>query len=279
MKNNKKHENRGAQTMLSRRTFLDLLAGAGGLALAITRPGIARPQSLFRPEVPERPTFFFAQLAYGKDMSWNPNPTAARSLMEILIGRTSVPAATDRVDLRLSDPKLFRYPFLYWTGTREFEPFPDAEIERLRNWLEFGGFLLVDDALSASGVGFDKAFQRELSRMFPGERLEKLPQNHTVFQSYYLLDRVAGRTANRAYLSGLTRGDRTMLMYSANDLGGAWARDQSGRWQNRVEPGGESQREMAIRMGINVIMYALCINYKQDLIHVPFISERRKGKP
>jgi hypothetical protein len=138
--------------------------------------------------------------------------------------------------------------------------------------------MLVDDALSASGVGFDKAFQRELSRIFPGESLEKLPGSHTVFQSYYLLDRAAGRTANRPYLSGINRGDRTVLIYSANDLGGAWARDRSGKWLNFVEPGGELQRERAIRMGINIIMYALCVNYKQDLVHVPFISERRSGR-
>lgn len=233
----------------------------------------------YRAEVPERPTFFFAQLAYGDDLSWNPYPTAARSLMEILVQRTSIAASPERVDLHLDSPRLFHYPFLYWTGSREFSPFPEAHVDRLRLYLEMGGFLLVDDALASPGVGFDKAFQREMARLFPGRGLEKLPEDHTVSQSYYLLDRAAGRTATRPYLSGVTQGDRTVLIHSANDLGGAWARDRSGSWLNPVSPGGEFQREMAIRTGINIILYALCIDYKKDLIHVPFISERRKGRP
>ena len=45
-----------------------------------------------------------------------------------------------------------------------------------------------------------------------------------------------------------------------------------------VRPGGENQREMAFRLGINLVMYALCVNYKADQVHVPFILKRRKWK-
>ncbi|HUT54665.1 MAG TPA: DUF4159 domain-containing protein [bacterium] len=280
MKDKKRTINRAGG--ISRRSALCSLAGAGGLAWSLLRPGPARAQfrgpNFFEPEVPERPTFFFGQVVYGTGLSWNPYPTSARSLMEILVKRTSVLASPDRVDLRLGDPKLFHYPFLYWTGAREFDPLPEADVQRLKTFLEFGGFMLVDDALSASGIGFDQSFQRELSRIFPGETLAKLPEDHTVFQSYYLISRVVGRASNRPFLSGITRGERTPLIYSANDLGGAWAREASGRWVNNVEPGGEGQREMAVRLGINIVLYALCVNYKKDLIHVPFISERRSGR-
>jgi len=223
------------------------------------------------------PDFHFAQLSYGNDLSWNPYPTAARTMMEIIRDRTSILASTDRVDLRADQAKLFHFPFLYWTGTREFDPLPDQQIERLRTYLEFGGVIIADDGLATSGVGFDKAFQRELARIFPGEGLARLPLEHTVYQSFYLLDRPAGRSMNRSYLSGITRDDRTILIYSYNDLGGAWAKNRAGGWVNRVEPGGERQREMAFRLGVNLIMYSLCVNYKQDLVHVPFISERRRG--
>ncbi len=266
----------------SRRKALALMTGATSLVLPNPWPAAAqsrrRPRYPGNPEVPERPSFFFAQLVYGQDFSWNPYPTAARTLMEVLMARTSIPAATDRLDLRASDSKLFRNPFLYWTGTREFDPLPEADVERLRAFLEFGGFMLVDDASSAPGVGFDKAFSRELARLFPGESLARLPSDHTITQSYYLIDRAAGRTAEKAYLSGIERDDRTVLIYSSNDLGGAWAKDRSGNWKNPVKPGGSKQREQAFRLGINVIMYALCMNYKKDLIHTPFISKRRQGR-
>jgi len=59
-------------------------------------------------------------------------------------------------------------------------------------------------------------------------------------------------------------------------MGGAWARDNFGAWEHEVIPGGESQREMAFRLGINLAMYALCLDYKTDQVHVPFILRRRQ---
>jgi hypothetical protein len=261
-----------------RREALFRLGAGLGLGLGLAAPAAVRGFQGGAPEVPELPTFFFTQIVYGNDLSWNPYPTAARGLMEALTSRTSVAAAPDRVDIRLTDPKLFQYPFLYWTGTREFDPLSEEEVRKLKFFIDAGGFLLVDDALSAAGTGFDKAFLREAARIFPGEALKKLPEDHTVFMSYYLLDKAVGRTANRTFLTGIDRGDRTVLMYSGNDMGGAWARDSAGRHLNPCNPGGENQREMALRLGVNIIMYALCLNYKRDNIHTPFISERRKGK-
>lgn len=277
MSDEKKFDRRRAASLLA---SLPLALGAA-VGRAQTPPGAPpsfRRGGMFAPEVPERPSFFFAQMIYGDGLSWNPYPTAGRTLMEVLVDRTSIAASPDRVDLRPSDPKLFYHPFLYWTGTREFPPLPQADLERLRLYLESGGTLLVDDALSSPGVGFDKAFQREFGRLFPGKALERLPQDHTVFLSYYLIDRIGGRTANRPYLSGHNLGERTALIYSGNDLGGAWARDRDGRWVNPTDPGGELQREQAFRLGINIVLYATCLDYKKDLIHTPFISERRRGK-
>ena len=42
--------------------------------------------------------------------------------------------------------------------------------------------------------------------------------------------------------------------------------------------GGERQREMAFRLGINLAMYALCLDYKADQVHVPFILKKRRWK-
>ena len=259
-----------------RRDFLKLLLASG-----LTAPGAVRAQR--RPTgslllIPERPTFFFAQAIYGQGLQWNPNPTSVRSFLQVLLQRTSVAASPDRVDLTLANERLFYYPFLYLSGAREFPPWPEAEVERLRAFLEFGGFLLVDDALGESGSGFDLSFQREFSRLFPGETLQKLPETHTIYQTYYLVDRVVGRKAGRPYLSGLDREGRTVLVYSQNDLAGAWAKDAMGKFLNPVQPGGERQREMAFRLGINLVLYALTVDYKKDLIHVPFIEERRRRK-
>ncbi len=57
----------------------------------------------------------------------------------------------------MTDRDLFNYPFLYLAGKYEFEPFSQDEIEILRRFLSYGGFLLIDDALGQQGYGFDKA--------------------------------------------------------------------------------------------------------------------------
>jgi hypothetical protein len=76
------------------------------------------------------------------------------------------------------------------------------------------------------------------------------------------------------YLEGLTVGTSTPVVYCQNNLGGAWERDQLGKWINPCTPGGEQQRREAFHLGVNLILYAMTENYKEDLIHVPFIRKR-----
>ena len=56
----------------------------------------------------------------------------------------------------------------------------------------------------------------------------------------------------------------------------AWATDRQGRPLFAAVPGGETQREYAVRFGVNVAMYALTGNYKGDQVHVESILERMK---
>ncbi len=195
--------------------------------------------------------FVFAQVKY-RGGDWNPHPLAVTPLMEELMQRTSVEAATAKHEVAITDRDLFNYPFLYITGKYEFEPFTAEEVEILRRFLSYGGFLLADDALGQQGYGFDMALRREMQKIFPGNEFKRLPSGHAALRSYYLLRRVGCQ----------------------NDLGGAWERDQLGKWTNACTPGGEEQRRDAFHLGINVILYAMTENYKDDLIHVPFIRKR-----
>lgn len=226
------------------------------------------------PREKERPIqFVFAQLKY-RGGDWNPHPLSVTPLMEELMQRTSVEAATLRHDVNLTDQDLFSYPFLYIAGKYEFEPFAEEEIETLRRFLSYGGFLLADDALGQPGYGFDRSFRREMKRVFSDKGFARLPSSHAMFRSYYLIRRIGGMRMVSPYLEGINVGNATPVIYCQNDLGGAWERDQMGNWLNPVAPGGEEQRRAAFHLGINVILYAMTENYKEDLIHVPFIRKR-----
>lgn len=207
-----------------------------------------------------------------------PRPSAPRRLAWEVRKRTSIETRLRPTEARLDDPSIYESPLLYWAGDRGFAPLSDAEVAGLRRFVEFGGFVLIDDA-SPEGAEFDASVRRELARAFPAAALTRLPSTHTVYRSFYLLDRPVGRVQGPDHLLAIERGGRAAVVYSRHDLGGAWARDNLGTWEHAVIPGGEAQREAAIRLGVNLIMYALCLDYKDDQVHVPFIIRRRGGAP
>ena len=253
---------------MNRRKFLSALTKT--LLSAGLLPSIANAS---HPKGKTPTQFVFAQIKY-RGGDWNPHPLSVTPLMDELMQRTSVEAATARHEVNLTDRDLFNYPFLYITGRYEFEPFSPEEIEVLRLFLSFGGFLLIDDGLGQQGYGFDKSIRREMGRVFPGNEFKRLPNGHAALRSYYLLRRIGGVRIVSPTLDGLTIGSSTPVVYCQNNLGGAWERDQLGKWTNACTPGGEEQRRDAFHLGINLILYAMTENYKEDLIHVPFIRKR-----
>jgi len=208
----------------------------------------------------------------------SPHPSAPRRIAWEVRKRTSVETRLEPTRARLDDPSIFETPFLYLAGDRRFPPLSAAEIAGLRRFVEFGGFVLIDDA-TPDATGFDESIRRELSRAFPSAPLRRLGTTHTIFRSFYLLYRAVGRVQGTEHLEGMERGGRVAVVYSRHDLGGAWARDNLGSWEQPVTPGGEAQREMAIRLGVNLVLYALCLDYKDDQVHAPFIMRRRGGVP
>lgn len=192
--------------------------------------------------------------------------------------RSSVEPMLEPGRARLGDDSLFRSPFVYWRGSDEFRPLNEESIDALRRYVHRGGFILIDDG-SAGGEGFDRAVRRELLRAFPANPPKPIPNDHTIYRSFYLLRRPVGRLEGPKFLEGITYGDRIAIVYSRHDLGGALRRDKLGAWSQAVVPGGEGQREKAIRLAINIVLYALCTDYKDDQVHAPFIMRRRGSGP
>ena len=117
--------------------------------------------------------------------------------------------------------------------------------------------------------------------------LEPTPRDHVVTKTFYLLESFVGRTENGAtYIEALPpdtekegrparAGDGVSpIIIASNDLAAAWAGDQGGDGLYPLDPGGPRQREMALRGGVNIVMYTLTGNYKADQVHVPELLER-----
>jgi hypothetical protein len=258
---------------IGRRGFLRGVLGGAALAGAglLGRPARALgPGSKFR----------IAQLQTGGG-GWDPRPTALRRLLWEVDKRTSIDVALDPAPIRADGDRLHHHPFLFLAGDRAFPPLSAREIEALRRFVTFGGFVLVDSAEGRVGGAFDASVRRLVGDLFPrpAPGLEPLPPDHVIYKSFYLLDQPYGRLLVAPHLETVFHDGRAAIVYSQNDLAGAWARDNFGNWEHECYPGGETQRERAFRLGVNVVMYALCLDYKADQVHIPFILKRRQWRP
>jgi hypothetical protein len=254
-------------------TRRDLLAGgiAAAAMLASRRAFAIGPGSKFR----------FGQLQLGAGTSWNPRPSALRRLGWEIEKRTSIDVELEPSVVTPTSENLHATPFLYLAGQREIELPNTTGIEALRRFLTFGGFLLIDSAEGSTDGAFDGSVRKLIKALFPppATGLSVVAPDHVIYKSFYLLDKPLGRLAIAPAMEAIEHDKRIVCAYVANDLGGAWARDDFGNHDFQCEPGGERQRELAYRLGVNLAMYALCLDYKADQVHVPFIMKRRRWKP
>jgi hypothetical protein len=197
-----------------------------------------------------------------------------------LVQRTSAPARMKPAQVRAEDPSVVDGPFLWWSGESALSALSPQEVAGLRKFFALGGILLVDDAGAAEDgapSAFGRSAREQIARVLPDTSPITLDPNHVLFKSYYLLKRAEGRVAGSRSLDAVVRGGQTQVIFSSHDLGGALARGPTGAWEMPVTPGGDLQRERAIRLAVNIAMYVLCSNYKDDQVHAPFLMRRRAG--
>jgi hypothetical protein len=199
-----------------------------------------------------------------------------------LVRRTSAPARLLPGQVAADDPKLVSDPFVIWVGDSDVPPLSAAELSGLRRFIELGGVLVVDDSDPVGGA-FGRAARRELGRVLPEAPVVRLTaraggeveQEHVIYKSYYLIDRPVGRVEGPPYVEAIVRGRDAQVIFLQHDLLGALARSPEGTWRFQVEPNGTEQREYAIRFAVNLAMYVLCSNYKDDQVHAQALMRRR----
>ena len=137
--------------------------------------------------------------------------------------------------------------------------------------------MVVDDA-DPTGGAFGRSVRRELARVVPESPPVRLPPSHVVFKTFYLVERPVGRLLGPPHVDAVVRGRNAQVLFLAHDLLGALSH-AGGGFTLPVEPGGSEQRERAIRFAVNIAMYVLCSDYKDDVVHAPFLLQRRGGAP
>lgn len=176
------------------------------------------------------------------------------------------------------------YPLIYWPVAPQGQTLSPNGIARVNAYLKNGGTILFDtregETASPNMLGPAAQRMRDILRQLDLAPLAPIPGDHVLTKAFYLLSDFPGRWNGGPVWVELSD-DRvndgvSSVIIGPNDWAAAWAMDASGRPVYAAVPGGEAQRETAIRFGVNLVMYALTGNYKADQVHVEAILERLK---
>ena len=197
-----------------------------------------------------------------------------RSLALATRRRTSLQPALATPSVRAGDAALYAQPLLVWQGTGATAPLAATDAAALGRWLAVGGMLLVDPAEPAGRAGraaFLRGVEETLTRALGPHELAAIPAGHVLYRSFYLLAGIGGA---RPLADGIAFGGRMAVVVSGEPWLAALATDATSAF---VHPafGDANEREQRLRAAINWLMYALCLDYKDDQVHLPYLLERR----
>ena len=175
------------------------------------------------------------------------------------------------------------FPLLYWPVSPNASFLSEKSRSNINRYLSHGGMILFDTRDHRLGNYLNTPEKQALKRLTQGlsiPPLQPIPKDHTLTKSFYLLSEFPGRHSGGLLWVSKTQeyqnDEVSAILIGANDWASAWATDPEGKALFSVSPGGERQRELAYRVGINLLMYAMTGNYKSDQIHIEEILKRRK---
>ena len=194
-------------------------------------------------------TFSIARIHYGGGGDWYSDPSSIPNLLNYLNKNTAISTNLEEIRIKLTDEDANQHPYLYLTGHGNIK-FSDDEVIAMRSILMNNGFLHADD-----NYGMDASFRREIKRVFPNKDLVPLPYAHRLFHSYYSfpngLPKIHEHDGKAPQALALFEGERIILLYTyESDLGDGWENES-------VHQDPWPVREAALKMGVNIIYFAL----------------------
>lgn len=190
-----------------------------------------------------------ARLHYSGGGDWYWGRSALPNFLTWTNANTCLRIDTTEHEISLMDATLFSYPFLFATGHGVIE-FAAEERQRLRRYLQQGGFLFVNDS-----YGMEKHAREAIAELFPERELVDIPFEHEIYHSFY--DFPAGPPKIHEHDNKPPRGlgvivDGRVVLYLLleSDIGDGWEDPQ-------VHNDPPEKREQAMRMGVNILTYAL----------------------
>ena len=193
--------------------------------------------------------FQIARLKYSGGGDWYNDPSAEVNLLKYVNENTNIKVKPEYVFVDISSDDIFSYPFLFVTGHGNIT-FSNTEAQKIKLYLENGGFLYVDD-----DYGLDKSFRKEVKKIFPEKDLVELPYNYKLYDCVFKFENGPPKThehdKNPPQGFGLFINNRLAIYYTFES-------NPSDGWADpTVHNDSPGIREEALKFGTNIIVLAL----------------------
>jgi uncharacterized protein DUF4159 len=262
-----------------------LVGAIGGVLIAagvtVAQFGFARGPFHEYPNIPYDGRFTFVRLKYttapggywyGGWPAWGHGyPVSEQNLMRIMNEVSFLNPHIDDINaLTLDDPELFHYPVAYIIEV-DWWAMTDREAAVLREYVQKGGFVIVDDFKprrfrggfsGGDGYGYGSGwdvFEAAMKRALPAARFVDLQASHPIFHSFFEIDRldiipqayIAGQPIFRAMFEDNDPARRLQMIVNYNtDVSQFW--EWSGTGLRPIDDTNE-----AYKLGVNYIIYGL----------------------
>ncbi|MFC2102844.1 DUF4159 domain-containing protein [Bacteroidota bacterium] len=194
-------------------------------------------------------TFSIARLKYNGGGDWYNDPSAEVNLLNFIQQNTNIKVNARYQFVELSSEEIFSYPFIFMTGHGNVV-FSEEETERLRLYLENGGFLYIDD-----DYGLDNAIRREMKKVFPLKDFIEIPFSYGLYDVLFSFKNGPPKTHEHDNKSpggyGIFIGERLAVYYT-------YESNPSDGWADaRVHNNPPEKRREALEFGTNIVVWAL----------------------
>ena len=193
--------------------------------------------------------FKIARLKYAGGGDWYNDPSAEVNLLNFIKQNTGLDVEPRYEFVDIASENFFSYPFVFITGHGNIT-FNETEVQRLRTYLENGGFLYADD-----DYGMDKAFRREMKKVFPAQDMVELPFSHGIYHVQFEFSagppKLHEHDGKPAQGFGLFHNSRLVMYYT-------YETNPSDGWADpEIHKDPESKRQESFRFGTNIVLWSL----------------------
>lgn len=191
-----------------------------------------------------------ARVKYDGGGDWYNDRSAEVNLLRFIAEKTSIEVRAEFEGVELTNDRLFSFPIIFLTGHGNVS-FSATEVDYLRSYLQNGGFLYIDD-----DYGLDTAIRREMAKVFPEQEFRELPFSHGIYHAFYSfpdgLPKIHEHDGKPPKGFGLTDSSGRLCVFYT------WETNPSDGWADpEVHNDPPERREAALKIGTNIILYAL----------------------